>query len=219
MDHPEKYIRKILKIADIDQVHKEFRDDWKTWLPSDPNDAFLVCIGAGPWKEHRRKMVQAGALDWFKTRYTDISAINPKNVIIQAPYPLVWQNKMIYELARVLRTGFYGIGTFSNFCEKWKNSTDWEKSIRDFFLMCDQGTDGTKVLWLFTRDYLNLPGFPIDRHVREFLKKVGLPQNPWYITHLCLDNGIDPSALNRYIFFGKSSNYSWSDEDETSETD
>ena len=82
--------------------------------------------------------------------------------------------------------------------------------------MCEHPNKGTKVLWLFTRDYLNLPGSPIDRHVEDFLKKLDLPTDPWYIMDLCNSVGIDPSALNRSIFSEKSTNFSWSEEDEQS---
>jgi len=218
MEHPKKNIRKILKIAsELDEIHRKFRDEWKTWLPSDPSSAFLVCVGAGPWKEQRRKKVQQEALEWFHTRYNDLASVNPNYLQFKPAYPLVWQNQMVFNVADNLRKGTCGIGTFANFCEKWKNSTDWAKSTREFFKMCGQEDKGTKVLWLFTRDYLELPSFPIDRHVESFLKKLELPTNPWYITELCRSVGIDPGALNRHIFFSKSTNFSWSDGDESSE--
>lgn len=218
MEHPKKNIRKILKIApDVKEIHRKFRDEWKTWLPSDPNTAFLVCVGAGPWKEHRRKKVQADAIEWYHARYNDLSAVNPQRLIVEPAFPLVWQNKMVFDLATNLRAGTYGIGTFANFCDQWKSpGTDWSKSINDFFKLCEHPNKGTKVLWLFVRDYLELPAFPVDRHVEDFLKKLELPTNPWYITTLCRDVGIDPGALNRHIFFSKSTNFSWSDDDESS---
>lgn len=218
MDHPPKNIRKILKISpNVEEIHRKFRDDWKTWLPSDPNAAFLVCVGAGPWKEKRRKKVQQDALEWYYDRYRDIASVTPNYLQIKPAYPLVWQNKMVFDLATSLMKGTYGMGTFANFCEKWTTpGTEWHKSVAEFFDMCEHPGKGTKVLWLFVRDYLGLPAFPIDRHVEDFLKKLELPTNPWYITHLCRDVGIDPNALNRYIFFSKSTNLSWSDEDESS---
>jgi hypothetical protein len=216
--HPKQNIRKIMKIAsELDEIHRQYKSEWKTWLPSDPNAAFLVCVGAGPWKEHRRKKVQEDALEWYHSKYNDLSAVNPQKLIVEPAFPLVWQNKMVFDLATNLRTAKFGMGTFSNFCDKWKTlGTEWDKSIRQFFEMCEHKGNGTKVLWLFVRDYLELPAFPIDRHVEDFLKKLGLPINPWYITDLCMHVNIDPGALNRYIFFSKSTNFSWSDEDEQS---
>lgn len=213
MKHPEKHVRKILKIVDIDQIHEKFRDNWKTWLPKDPNSAFLTCVGAGPWKAERRKKVQGKAIEWFHTRWNDFYGVAPGYVHKNPPFPLVWQNRMVYDLAENLSKESR---TFFGWCNIWKESKEWERCIKEFFEMCGQTYVGTKVLWLFTRDYLNLPGFPIDRHVEAFLRKLDLPINPWYITELCLNVGIDPSALNRSIFFEKSTNFSWSDEDESS---
>lgn len=213
MDHPEKNVRKILKIADIDQIHGRFRDGWKTWLPKDPNAAFLACVGAGPWKAKRRKAVQDKAIEWFRDRWNDLCAVTPNYLMKDQPYPLVWQNRMLYDLVVNLRKS---PRTFFGWCNVWKDSKQPERCIREFFEMCEHPNKGTKVLWLFTRDYLNLPGFPIDRHVEDFLKKLDLPTDPWYIMDLCNSVGIDPSALNRSIFSEKSTNFSWSEEDEQS---
>lgn len=213
MDHPEKNIRKILKIADVGQIHDKFRDNWKSWLPKDPNAALLACIGAGPWKAERRKKVQDEAIEWFRNRWNDLCAVTPGYIMQNNPYPLVWQNRMVYDLVANLRKS---PRTFYGWCNVWKDSKQHERCIREFFEMCEHPNKGTKVLWLFTRDYLNLPGFPIDRHVETFLKKLDLPTDTWYIMDLCMSVGIDPSALNRSIFFEKSTNFSWSEEDEQS---
>ena len=45
------------KLARIYNLHEKYRDNWKTWLPKDPNSAFLACVGAGPWKAERRRKV------------------------------------------------------------------------------------------------------------------------------------------------------------------
>lgn len=212
-EHPESNIRKILKIADLDMIHEKYRDNWKTWLPKDPNSAFLACVGAGPWKAERRKKVQDAAIEWFHSRWNDFYGVVPGYLHREPPFPLTWQNNMVYDLATSVRKSGR---TWFGWCHVWKNSREWQRCTREFFEMCGHPNKGTKVLWLFTRDYLNLPGFPIDRHVEAYLKKLGLPTNPWYITELCLDVGIDPSALNRSIFFEKSTNFGWSDEDEPS---
>lgn len=208
MMHPEKHVRKILKIGN-GEIDVEYGADWKSWLPKDANDAFLVCVGAGPWKEARRKNVQDAALAWFKDKYKDLSAISLAYVQSSPPFPLDWQNQMVHDLVKNLK---HKNATFSQLCKSWSESNDWPKSIVDFFEIIGYESKGTKVLWLFVRDYLELPAFPVDRHVKSFLERLELPVNPWYITRLCLDVGVNPSALNRYIFFSKSTNIGFNDE-------
>jgi hypothetical protein len=76
--------------------------------------------------------------------------------------------------------------------------------------MCGVGPEGKKCLWLFARDYLQLPAFPIDRHVERFVKEVGLKRDEWYIIKLCRMAGLDPSKINRSLFLAKAENQSFS---------
>lgn len=46
-----------------------------TWMGSEPNKAFLICLGAGPWKIERRKKVQTRAIQWLNNR--DLGNILP----------------------------------------------------------------------------------------------------------------------------------------------
>jgi hypothetical protein len=102
--------------------------------------------------------------------------------------------------------------TFLNQCSKWEKNrnnwnNNWKENINEFFDMCGT-TNGTKVLWLFVRDYLQFPAFPIDRWIKKFLKKYNLPQDSWYMINICLEAGINPSHLNRSLFYGKNPNFS-----------
>lgn len=76
------------------------------------------------------------------------------------------------------------------------------ESIEEFFSMCGKKVDGTKVLWLFVRDFLKLPAFPIDRWVKRNLQSLGLPLGSWTMIKICQDLEIDPNKINRLFFHG-----------------
>lgn len=99
---------------------------------------------------------------------------------------------------------------FKTLCDIWleKGKYSWIVHIEEFFNLCGANSKGTKVLWLFIRDFLKLPAFPIDRHVRRKLKEYKLPIDPIYIIGLCQKAGIDSNALNRSLFLGKNPDFS-----------
>lgn len=178
-----------------------------TWVGSNPNRAFLICVGSGPWKIDRRRIVQEKALDWLDNK--DLRDIKYKYLSDFNIYPLNWQNYMLYSMVRSLKSKDI---TFLNQCSKWEKNrnnwnNNWKENINEFFDMCGT-TNGTKVLWLFVRDYLQFPAFPIDRWIKKFLKKYNLPQDSWYMINICLEAGINPSHLNRSLFYGKNPNFS-----------
>lgn len=197
----------IYKLYQLQKLGSDKKHDWK-WLPENPNRAFLICLGAGPWKELRRVAVQAAAVEWYEERWTDLAAI-PKYGN-WSPYPLSWQNLYLRSMVMSLAEQK---ATFKSKCTEWFFYTQkWQQHLLELFSMCGVGPEGRKCLWLFARDFLGLPSFPIDRHVERALEEVDLPKkDAWYIIELCHKAGMDPSALNRSLFLAKAENYDWSD--------
>jgi hypothetical protein len=70
-----------------------------TWLRGRSfSDAFVICLGAGPWLYGRRKTVQGLVLGKLKSR--DISELDPQE--ISSWYPLKWQNQFLCHAVTVL---------------------------------------------------------------------------------------------------------------------
>lgn len=76
----------------------------------------------------------------------------------------------------------------------------WESVALEFFSMCGVSKEGTKTLWLFLRDVLGIPAFPVDRRVRRVLRASGLPTDSWVITRLCEKAGVRTNDLARACF-------------------
>jgi len=191
---------------DIEKIKKMYSSEPTydhTWVGSESNKAFLICIGAGPWKVERRKKVQTRAIQWLNNR--DLGNILPSQ--FENIYPLKWENDMLFNMITSLNKKQI---EFKTLCDIWleKGKYSWTTPIVEFFNLCGANPKGTKVLWLFIRDYLKLPAFPIDRHVRRKLKEYKLPIDPIYIIGLCQKAGIDPNALNRSLFLGKNPDFS-----------
>jgi hypothetical protein len=174
------------------------------WMGSHPSHAFLIALGAGPWRKERRAVVQGEALEWFRSRYHDLCTV-PTNLKV---FPLAWQNKFLNNMVASLKELSI---PFTAKCRSWRTTNDWKKAVIEFFSMCGVGENGSKVLWLFVRDFLELPAFPIDRHVERSLQKVGLISDAWHIIKLCELMRIDPNNLNRRLFVAEAENPDWSD--------
>ncbi len=201
-DYISKKHIEILK--EIAPKHKADYD--ATWLPTNPNLALLICLGAGPWKIERRTKIQKEAIDWYLSfNVNDLSEILPYQV--EDLYPLDWQNNHLYniiEYLRVHKKTFWGLHLL------WKNLYDleqWETVPKELFKMAKIPKKGTKTLWLFIRDCLQKPAFPIDRHVSRKLKEYELPQDSYYITNACIKAGVDSNELNRAFFSGKNNKF------------
>lgn len=197
--HTQRKKHQILN--DLNSLPEKYNGSWMT---NDASKAFLISVGAGPWKEKRRYNVQKDALDWFASTYArDLGQIENTNFL--KVYPFEWQNKFLRVLIKNLRKkDMY----FSKYCEELKKQEDWKKALEDFFVFCGSTKQGTKVLWMFARDYLDIPAFPVDRHVKRAMEAKGLPTDAWEMTNLCLDAGVNPNILNRKLFLGKNPNWS-----------
>lgn len=176
------------------------------WLPKDPNNAFIICIGSGPWKTKRREQVQQKVLDWFASKevsdFSEISLIDVPNI-----FPFKWQNQMLFNLITNLKSEEQNFKKLCSFWRLTRETENWREAIKNFFEYTDT-PKGSKVLWLFVRDYLKLPAFPIDRHVSRNLKKLGFPENSWYMVEACLLAERNPNTLNRSFFLSRNPEYS-----------
>jgi hypothetical protein len=179
-----------------------------SWLGKDASKAFLICLGAGPWKEVRRYQVQKYALDWYDLEgYKDLYDIGKLHGATNIPanlYPFEWQNN---HLTNTVRHLISLDKTFRSLCDLY-HSYKWEVVLNDLFATAGVKSKGTKVLWMFARDFLNVPAFPIDRWVSRKLKEHDLPNDSWKMTELCLEAGVNPNELNRALFPGKNPDWS-----------
>jgi hypothetical protein len=182
-----------------------------SWMGEEANCAMLISLGAGPWKLPRRLKIQKAALQWFLSQHvTDLAQLEPE--ALDGIYPLKWQNNHLRRLIRALREKER---TFADWCSAaiFEGLDDgqprvWELYMAELFRMCGVKEMGTKVLWMFARDFLGYPAFPIDRHVRRHLEARKLPTDPWYISRSCLAGGVPAAELNRAMFSGVNPDWS-----------
>lgn len=145
------------------------------------SDAFVICVGAGPWKFGRRKSIQGQALRALGGR--DLTFLS-ENEIVQM-YPLQWQRDFTQR----------AVDNLTRPESAWKKS-----SFEDFctgkpgrrIMLSLVGSSSTKVISLFCRDALKVPSFPIDRHVRRKLIELNLPADEEKMIDLCEEAGINP---------------------------
>ena len=179
----------------------------ESWIGTgNPSLAFLICLAMGPWKEARRftiaKKVVAAALSLGGELYFDLALAKPG----MFPYPLEWQNKIVNHIVEELRS--IPDLRFFHCMDRWWTMLSveteyddcWDSVALEFFDMCGVSKKGTKTLWLFLRDVLGIPAFPIDRRVRRVLRAHGLPADSWVITRLCEEAGVRTNDLARACF-------------------
>lgn len=157
-----------------------------TWLDHlNPSQAFLTCIGAGPWKKNRRNLIQKQAIDALGDK--DLVEVNNINIF---KYPLHWQNQKVGYMIDYLNRYRINMHWFTEWLSKRKNPVQILYEITN--------TRGrAKVLDLFVRDYLKAPSFPIDRHVEKVLKENGFPVSENYMIKLCNEAGLNVSHIAR----------------------
>lgn len=183
--HPVNHTH--LRIAE--QVFSEAEDF--AWLDTKtPQNAYLCCVGSGPWKFTRRWNVINAALDWGKDKVFHLDDF-------EEIYPLTWQNSMLQAAMSYSKSNAFDFNEYF-YLIKEQPPADWKSEIFKVFDIagCPQGS---KVLWLFIRDYLKLPSFPIDRHVARRLDEFGLPQDPWALIDICLVMGLDPRKVAKRL--------------------
>jgi len=194
-------VNKIRILKKLDKVQVKYDG---AWMGKNPNYAFLISLGAGPWKEKRRYNVQKHALDWYKNK--NVSDIrNLKFLNNEKVFPFDWQNNFLINMTNSVKDNN---DLFESLCLEWKIRSDWKNSLEELFFRCGTSKKGSKVLWMFARDFLELPSFPIDRWVRRTLEENNLPVCPYEIIDLCQQANIDPNLLNRKLFQGVNPDWS-----------
>lgn len=167
-----------------------------TWLDHlNASQAFLTCIGAGPWKIQRRSLIQKGAVSALKDK--DLSQIEDVRIF---GFPLDWQNEKTALMIDHLKTHNTEMAPFS---ASLSSVADPRKTLYEI----TQTKGRAKVLDLFIRDYLKLSSFPIDRHVERLLKDNNFPVNENYMTTLCKEAGLDACHVAR-LFLSASGKFS-----------
>jgi len=165
--------------------------------------AFLVSLGTDQQEETKRFKIQNDALTWFYShRVSDFRYIHEMGDV----YPLIKQNNYLFNMLQSVHSEQ---DLFEALCIEWKASPDWEYSLKDLFTKCGLTKKGATPLWVFARDYLNIPSFPIDKNIKKILEKNKLPTCPWKIIYLCQEANIDPNSLNRKLC--NKSNFDWSE--------
>lgn len=147
-----------------------------TWLDTmNYSQAFLACIGAGPWKIGRRRLIQKTAIQSLGDKDLSVATITP--------FPLDWQNRFLSSMQGFLRETSQ---TMEEVCVGFKGVD------RTYLYRAAGCPKGAKVLSLFCRDKLHIPAFPVDRHVRRVLQEHGLPTKEAELIALCATEGLDP---------------------------
>ena len=77
------------------------------------SDAFVICVGAGPWKLGRRKAIQGQALRILDGRYL----IWLTHDEIENMYPLRWQQEFVKNAVQNLLDQGWSSKGFESFCE------------------------------------------------------------------------------------------------------
>jgi len=145
------------------------------------SEAFVICLGAGPWKFERRKKIQGEAL--VKLNKRDISCLSDSQV--QKMFPLKWQVKFLSAAIKNLPIGT----SFNSWCA---NLVKNPNSARYQLLTLTKASNNAKVISLFCRDALKIPSFPIDRHVKRKLIELNLPTDEDAMITLCQSCKLNP---------------------------
>jgi hypothetical protein len=199
-----------MRINQIKILQKFYSDSKKSeqnWLNGlSYSNAFVICIGAGPWKITRRQKIQQLALN--KLNNQDISTLDKVDW-----YPLDWQNKILNNLIENIKNSDFS--TFEELCIDHKEQAkEYPFLIRSSISSyCGYEKEPPKVISLFMRDALKIPSFPIDRHVKRKLKELELPTKEYKIIDLCIEANLDPRMV-AYAFVNESSgmeNPNWQD--------
>ena len=196
----KKMCTESVQIAILQALDKELVPSHDgTWLPTIADEAFLTCVAAGPWNWSRRQAVAKEAIDWVHKWEGELHNVLHYD-LKYGVFPFEWQHNYVQQMIIYLRINHVSL---TNMVVRWLSDKDeWRNHIKEFFHMCDASDKGSKVLWLFVRDFLKLPAFPIDRHVSRNLKELGLPMDSWLMVELCEKAGVDTNKIARGLFSG-----------------
>lgn len=149
------------------------------------SEAFVICVGAGPWRFERRKKVQGEALKQLDGK--DLINWNYPPKLSCFEYPLKWQNDIIFNTVHYLmgnKVKFNDLCLMNN-----------KKFLRNLILEMSGCKTLPKVLSLFCRDSLKIDAFPIDRHVKRKLQELGLPTKEEDMIKICREALLEPNLV------------------------
>ena len=181
-------------IASLKKAIKEYPPKQSTpWLTNSHSVNFVICLGAGPWRFTRRRSIQLRAIKLLKGK--DLSEvtlfgknfydINHKKFNF---YPLEWQNKFLAKMIIYLKKNNM---TFNELCEK-----SIKKKTKFYIYKALEIKNHVKTISLFCRDSLKVESFPMDRHVKNILKKYKLPINEKIMIKLSKKINVDPRMIS-----------------------
>jgi len=182
-------------------VPKPTPDKKCNWLRVQrPSRAMLICLGSGPWKIDRRTAVQEKALALLGKR--DLSEL--KSSEVGKMFPLEWQRnylKRTVRYAKKCENGFDKQFKFRGIKEQER-----ARVAESFVVEAYSSNKLPKVISMFLRDYCCVDAYPVDRHVRLFLKENNLPTNEVDMIKLMRACKLSPREYARALFTNKSSN-------------
>ena len=159
------------------------------WYIPDNEIGLLYILSWGPWTISRQNQVFYEAKQKYKEIGLPLHKINfPIHI-----YPLDWQNKYLNKIIEYL---YDNNMTWSEFVSMLRQMGS--KSKEFLYKLCD--VEYSKVLSCIVRDIVGADSFPIDRRVRSFLQKHGLPVDEDVIIEMCRKEGIDPRIFNRLAY-------------------
>ena len=170
------------------------------WLPDDFDQSFVICVGAGPWTINRRFEVQRQALEWLAGNDGSLAAVGERQLSISC-YPLQWQNTLVENMARYLHEGGWTMTTFGLALRGLASYDRWAEALDLLHFAANHGRR-TKVVSLYARDFLLIPAFPVDRHVRRILQANDLPTREGELVSLCMRHQLNPCSISRAFFYG-----------------
>jgi hypothetical protein len=170
------------------------------------SQAFVACLGAGPWHLNRRRAIQTKALVVLLNTGKDLCALETNPHVLEI-YPLSWQNKY---LSQAINIGKKYLGGFNVYCDilihKFQPDDVRKVFYNEFGIQQDKHV---KCISLFVRDKLKCPAFPMDRHVERILKQLQIQRNEDRVIKICKDFNINPNKWSSWLFRDKSENPSF----------
>lgn len=202
---------------------KPVRDAKTTWLRIHrPSVAFLLCVCSGPWKIGRRRSVQEAAIKILGKRdLTELTVYDMKDIA-----QVEWQFQMlasVFHYFHIQMPGMKFDTVFSTHNIKANKEAVLEKLLLMFALTSPRIKNKTlrfdtetllgnvlpklpKVIGMFVRDFLFYNVFPVDRHVRRWMKAHGLPSNPVKVLEMFRDEKLQARYYARALFLDKAGN-------------
>ena len=181
-----------------------------------PSAAMLLCLCSGPWKLGRRQTVQANALKILGIK--DLSQLTTRDIIMMSP--LDWQVRYLTAARNTVK--IFG-STFDDMFDILKSDTKAQRQSQvdlvteihyrahGYYFPGARGGSSfkkplPKVLGMFVRDFLFVESFPIDRHVRKWLKDHKLPTKQDQLLKMFRDGKLQARGYARALFNAKSEN-------------